>query len=619
MGRKTYSFLLASIIAAAAGANADIVYSIDGSKLTVTASSAYENRGLKLLWDSTDKGSSAINWSNSATITHSVPSVGGTYTIDLATLGISAGTPCRVASYMNFSRLNALKQSGYKCYFNSGIFDYNVYGIRFGYYSVAKNENSGPCIGSRGAGFVVYANDSDRTKISVNWRGTKLSQNPSVKYGQQPSDAFDSAKINEFAFTNGVFTLNGATVNSSLGTGVAVGNANLGIRIGTSQADAGKKAMFGWWTHVSFDGADGSMIRDYVPARRVADNVVGFYDKVSRTFTSSESSDAFVAGTATGETLEGDFAMETATFARLGFSVDKSVLTITVPACCAGERLSVLWDDSDKGDDEAAWAHSAVVADVALAGTYTVYMSSLGMRNGQFCRVAASDRYYPLDMLLQDSKSSYINTGIKDSDVYGVRFGYYSVAKSDDGASCIGSYGSLGGFVLYANGFSRINVSVVWRGAALSDHPEVRWGSQGEDPDLSKLNEFAFTNGVFTVNGATVNSSLGAGAAAGKQGKILTVGASTSDSGAGKGMFGWWSHVSFDDADGNRILDYIPVKRATDDAVGFWDRASRRFLTSSGTGGFTAGPASDAPQVVFEKVAQTFVVSTIPGMVVTVR
>jgi hypothetical protein len=351
----------------------------------------------------------------------------------------------------------------------------------------------------------------------------------------------------------------------------------------------------------------------------VADNAVGFYDKVSKTFTSSESSDAFVAGTATGETVEGDFAMESPTFVRLGLSVDRSVLTITVPACCAGERLSVLWDDSDKGDDEAAWAHSAVVADEALAGTYTVCMPSLGMRNGQFCRVTASDRYHPLEMLLQDSKSSYINTGIKDSDVYGVRFGYYSVAKSDDGASCIGSYGSLGGFVLYANGFTRMSMSVMWRGTGLSEHPGVRWGSPGDDPDLSKLNEFAFTNGVFTVNGSVVNSSLGAGVAAGTQGKILTVGASTSDSAVGKGMYGWWSHVSFDDVNGKRIFDCIPVKRATDDAVGFWDRASKRFLMSSGAGGFMAGPVSDAPQVIFEKVAQTFVVSTLPGMVIKVR
>jgi hypothetical protein len=84
-------------------------------------------------------------------------------------------------------------------------------------------------------------------------------------------------------------------------------------------------------------------------------------------------------------------------------------------------------------------------------------------------------------------------------------------------------------------------------------------------------------------------------------------------------MYGWWSHVSFDDADGKRIFDCIPVKRATDDAIGFWDRASKRFLMSSGAGGFTEGPVSDAPQVIFEKVAQTFVVSTLPGMVIKVR
>ena len=598
--------------------NADIVYTIDGSILTVTATSAYANKGLKLLWDSTDKGSSAVNWSNSATIANSVSSVGGTYTIDLAALGITNGTPCRIASYMRFSRLNALKQSGYKSYINSGIYDHDVYGIRFGYYSVVKSNTSAACIGSKGAGFVVYANGNDRSTISVNWRGATLSQHPSVRYGQ-PSDAFDSAKINEFAFTNGVFTLNGATVNSSLGTGVAVGNADLGIRIGTSRADEGNKAMYGWWTHVSFDGADGSRIRDYIPVKRVTDNAVGFYDKVSKTFKSSESTDAFVAGTATGETVEGDFAMETATFARLGLFVDRSTLTITVPSCFSGERLMVFWDDSDKGDDAAAWAHSAMVAEVALAGTYTVYMSSLGMRNGQFCRVAAGYNYQPLDMLLQDSKSSYINTGIKDSDVYGVRFGYYSVAKSHDGASCIGSYASPGGFVLCANGNTRESVSVVWRGAELSEHPKVNWGSLGGEPDASKLNEFAFTNGVFTVNGATVNSSLGTGVASGTQGKELTVGASTSDSGAERAMFGWWSRVSFDGADGNRILDYIPAKRTSDNAVGFYDRVSKRFMTSSGTGGFTAGSDKDEPAIFSADAAQTFMVSSIPGMVITVR
>jgi hypothetical protein len=112
--RKFFSCIFFAFVAGVV--NADIVYSINGSTLTVTASAAYADRGLKLLWDSADKGSSTVNWSNSATITHSVPSVGGTYTVNLAELGISVGTPCRVASYMNFSRLNALKQSGFKSY-----------------------------------------------------------------------------------------------------------------------------------------------------------------------------------------------------------------------------------------------------------------------------------------------------------------------------------------------------------------------------------------------------------------------------------------------------------------------------------------------------------------------
>ena len=69
--------------------------------------------------------------------------------------------------------------------------------------------------------------------------------------------------------------------------------------------------------------------------------------------------------------------MATATFANLGLSARKSMLTIGVPSCCAGEQLTILWDTSDKGDDMSAWAHSAVLADSAVAGSYPVHMSSL--------------------------------------------------------------------------------------------------------------------------------------------------------------------------------------------------------------------------------------------------
>ena len=47
----------------------------------------------------------------------------------------------------------------------------------------------------------------------------------------------------------------------------------------------------------------------------------------------------------------------------LGISADKSLLTVTVPSGLAGERLMVLWDDEDRGDDIAAWANQAVLAE----------------------------------------------------------------------------------------------------------------------------------------------------------------------------------------------------------------------------------------------------------------
>ena len=77
--------------------------------------------------------------------------------------------------------------------------------------------------------------------------------------------------------------------------------------------------------------------------------------------------------------------------------------------------------------------------------------------------------------------------------------------------------------------------------------------------------------------------------------------------------------MSFDSADGGLILDYIPVKRASDNAVGFWDRVTKRFMTSSSTGGFTAGSLKDEPPVVFVRTSRVFTVTTIPGLMIVIK
>ena len=621
IGGAKIAVCLAAVMAIAASSSfGDVAYSFAGNTLTVTASSAYARKGLKLLWDSTDKGNVVANWSNSSLIVDSVPPDGGTYTIDLAALGITNDTPCRIASYVHFARLNMLNQPGKRGYINTGVYDYDVYGIRFGYYSIYKSKVYAPCIGSSVSnGFAVCSDNNSRTTAYVVWRGTALSEHPSVRYGSTSDTGPIPSKINEFAFTNGVFTLNGKTVNSSLGTGVAVGNARCGIRIGTSYDDAGKDAMYGWWSHVSFDGAYGNLIRDYIPVQRTSDSAVGFYDRVEKTFQTSEGSDAFVAGTPTGETFEGGFAMATATFANLGLSTRKSTLTIAVPSCCAGEQLTILWDTSDKGDDMSAWAHSAVVADSAVAGAYSVRMPALGMKNGDVCRVVAWNTYLPLDMLKQDSHLSYVITGLADSDVYGVRFGYYPVALKSQTAPCIGSVGtSGGGFLVYCDNTSRTNISVVLRGVGLPERSPLKYGAISDASDASKINEIAFTNGVFTLNGEIVNSTIGTGLPVGTKGRQMDVGTASHYQNS-NALYGWWSHVSFDSADGGRILDYIPVKRASDDVVGFWDRVTKRFMKSSGTGGFTAGSLKDEPPVVFVRSSGVFTVTTIPGNMIVIK
>ena len=99
IGKGRFAVCLAAVAATAAISSfGEVAYSINGNTLTVTASSLYARKGLKLLWDSTDKGDVVTNWSNSAQIVDSVPSGGGTYIVDLAALGITNDTPCRIAS-----------------------------------------------------------------------------------------------------------------------------------------------------------------------------------------------------------------------------------------------------------------------------------------------------------------------------------------------------------------------------------------------------------------------------------------------------------------------------------------------------------------------------------------
>jgi hypothetical protein len=410
--------------------------------------------------------------------------------------------------------------------------------------------------------------------------------------------------------------LNGVIQQSELAAG-AISTNNHNVFLGKCSYTT--YSLYGWWSHVSFDDASGNKILDYIPVQRASDGKVGFYNRIGEgSFVASSGSDDFAAGTFTNAYIDVDVdASQTFTPNRIiGATLDKATLTVAVPTGLGGEQLLVLWDDEDRGTDISAWAHTNIVVESIAnnGGTYTIKLNRLGVGLGKFVRVAAANCYKTLDKLQMTSKQTYVNTGIKDINVYGIRFGYYATGKSDDFGGAIGTgEGSNydGGFIVGADNTSIESWFWAYQGKKYTgnDRPKV---------STSEINEAAFTNRVFSLGGVAFKTGLPVGAVA-----KVTDAYSGANMYLGRGaktasyMYGWWSHVSFDDASGNRILDYIPVQRVSDGKVGFYDRATFSFVTSSGTGDFTVGTVTDnTPVTAVNSVSAPLQVTSIPGLII---
>ena len=577
--------------------HANVSYSLNGGTLSVTAPSTFEGKSLRLLWNKTDGGdeSDVTSWTNSAVIVSCVPSTGGAFSVNLDACGITNGQPCRIATYVRYNMLDTLKTQS-DAYVETGVKDSDIYGIRFGFYGDECPENSWGCfIGTRrvddDGGFALSMSSTSYTKWCWWWQGTKMSNRPTVS----------TTAINEIAFTNGVFSVNG-TKFTAVSSG-SIGSTGRFFRIGKGVPD---QTLYGYFSHVSFDGEDGNRILDYVPVQRTSDSKVGFWDCVGETFVPSSGTNNFIAGTMTGEFREEFQIVQSVTPNRaLDVSVVRSTLTVVVPAGLGGERLCLLWDVEDKGDDPAAWANSSVIAEQIAAGggTYTVRLDRLGVVNGNAVRVVAANCYQACDYVTTQ-QGAYVDSGVKDSDVYGVRFGFCGdeCSASDWG----GFFGTRrvdndGGFSLSMSGTSYTQWCWWWQGTKKSNRPTV---------SATEINEIAFTNGVFSVNG-TKFTSVSSGSV-GTSGRSIRIGKGYWD----YVLYGKFSHVSFDNEDGRRILDYIPARRVSDGKAGFYDRATSTFVASGGTGDFGAGPVTDDATVVIVNSQRALTVTTIPGFII---
>ena len=616
--------LAAAVMSAAA--HAGVAYSLNGGTMTITAPSSLEGKGVWIVWDEEDKGADPSAWANSANVVDAVPAAGGTYSIDLDACGITNGQPCRIVTSTRYRLLDMLQMTSTQTYINTGIKGHDVYGLRFGFYPTGKSgtatsdlysavncgkDNGTSTVANRGGFSVCVAGGAALHRFRFLWRGAN---------NDKGNNLVDTTHINEYAFTNNVCTLNGVVRATGLSAG-SISTNNQNVFLGKCSYTT--YSLHGWWSHASFDDADGNRILDYIPVQRASDGKVGFWNRIGDgSFVTSSGTGNFTAGTFTNAYIDAEVDA-TQTFSpdrSIEASLDKATLVAVVPAGLGGERLLVLWDDADMGADISAWAHTNVVVEsiAGNGGTYTVKLAPLGVRAGTFVRVAAANCYKTLDKLQMTSNQCYIDTGVKDSDVYGVRFGFYPVSQGNGGAHwsyCIGS--SEKGFSVGEDGDSIAACVTCYRGDKFT-------GAARPTVSTAKINEYAYTNRVATLDGTVFKSGLGAGAV-GTTGHDMYLGTAyivrtPGYSGGTRYLRGWWSHVSFDDADGNRILDYIPVQRASDGKVGFYDRATLSFVASSGTDDFSAGTVvDDTPVTAVNSVTAALRVASLPGLIISIR
>ena len=204
-------------------------------------------------------------------------------------------------------------------------------------------------------------------------------------------------------------------------------------------------------------------------------------------------------------------------YADVSYSFNGGIMTITAPSTLHGKGILIVWDAEDKGSEPSAWANSTNVVDAvpASGGTYKIDLGACGITNGQPCRIVTSTRYRLLDMLWMTSKETYINTGIVGSDIYGIRFGYYPTGRS--GSSETDFYYAIGCGKDNKTGDYDRGAFAVGESASTGLGAAVRYYYRGtkynpqKSMSTSEINEFAFTNGVFTLNDELLKSGLGTG------------------------------------------------------------------------------------------------------------
>ena len=363
-------------------------------------------------------------------------------------------------------------------------------------------------------------------------------------------------------------TINGTTLSGTNGTFVAT--ELFLIRPHPGATFTGKIYSFKLW-----DGGD--LVFDMVPVRRNSDGAVGMYNRVTGAFFASSGENAFIPGPDDG--TADIIADNQCTDVGMGYYAGASTVNYgsvgTRTACAAGTYSNITNASACTPCAGATYADTTGSTSCTECPTGYTYNTTSGKTSASQCQIqCAGGTYvggYTELEYIESTGTQYIDTGIKlaSTDIIEARFRNTS---SNQGSALYGVYAMGESSAFYANStyYSYGSNNKVDTNIAV----DTQWHTLVHDfvtgylqLDSNRVNfaPFTFTNSVNNyLFSRFYNNAYGYNFIGEIKSYKITRNAQV-------------------------IMDLIPVRRNSDNAIGMYDRVTNTFFGNAGTGTFTAG------------------------------
>ncbi len=307
----------------------------------------------------------------------------------------------------------------------------------------------------------------------------------------------------------------------------------------------------------------GTVVRDYVPMRRLSDGVAGLYDFATQTFKVSEGSEPFAGGPAASKRARlcldvsgGATYSLTGTCAVHAEVMDGGMLAGDCDLRCFGKDLSI---------NGAISLNDHRLDVLALAGKGTI-------GNGGYRALS----------YIESNGSQWFNTGFVTTDQTAIDFDFTVTGDTGNKAYFCGDWAN-NGHLFVING---ANVNFFGgNGTKVATYSaNTRYHFMTVPGGASTVLMYNGTSGSLLASSSVTLTHTGGGE--------MTLFAVDS---SGVNPASYRLHAFKLTHAGAVVRDYVPAQRLSDGAVGLYDQANGTFRTSDGRSGFIAG----APEPVF--------------------